>query len=256
MPPRRKKTARNIFLFILLIGSLSAAGFYGFEYWRLRQAHFVHYPEFGIPVPSDYSIHGIDVSKYQSYVDWEEVSQMKVKDISIGFVFMKATEGLDNTDHFFKRNWQRAKDAGLTRGAYHFFIAGKSGREQAEHFIEEVDLQKGDLPPVLDIEQTYGYPADKLAESLTVWLNVTENYYNTKPIIYTNVDFYNKYLKGHFDDYPLWIAHYLEPAKPRISRDWWFWQHNEQGKVNGILYNVDFNVFNGDSTDFAGILIR
>ena len=199
---------------------------------------------------------GIDVSRYQSYIDWDEVATMKVKDVSIGFVFMKATEGLDNIDGYFKRNWKRTKDAGLIRGAYHFFIAGKSGREQAEHFIDQVDLQKGDLPPVLDIEQTYGYPPDKLVESLKVWLNITETYYGVKPIIYANIDFYRKYLQGSFDSYPLWVAHYLELEKPRIERDWWFWQHNQSGHVNGISHIVDFNVFNGDSMAFAEILIK
>jgi lysozyme len=123
-------------------------------------------------------------------------------------------------------------------------------------FISYVDLQKGDLPPVIDIEQTYGYPPDKMRESIKAWLEVTEEYYQTKPIIYTNIEFYNKYLDGEFDTYPLWIAHYLQPGKPRIQRDWWFWQHNEAGRVNGIFARVDFNVFNGDSAAFANILLH
>ena len=59
-----------------------------------------------------------------------------------------------------------------------------------------------------------------------------------------------------FDDYPLWVAHYLRPSEPRINRDWHFWQHSERGRVNGISGKVDFNVFNGDSTDFAKLLMK
>jgi lysozyme len=58
-----------------------------------------------------------------------------------------------------------------------------------------------------------------------------------------------------FNDYPLWIAHYFEKDKPRISRDWHFWQHSENGRVNGITTKVDFNVFKGDSTAFKQLLI-
>ena len=87
------------------------------------------------------------------------------------------------------------------------------------------------------------------------WLDTVEAYYGIKPIIYTNADFYRQHLLGHFDNYPLWVAHYLQPNKPRISRDWSFWQHSEKGRVNGISSRVDFNVFNGDSTEFRSLLV-
>jgi lysozyme len=76
-----------------------------------------------------------------------------------------------------------------------------------------------------------------------------------KPIIYTNVDFYKRNLGTCFDNYPLWVAHYYQPSQPRIKRDWLFWQHSEEGRVNGILSKVDFNVFGGDSLEFRSILM-
>ncbi len=83
-----------------------------------------------------------------------------------------------------------------------------------------------------------------------------EAYYHVRPIIYSYVDFYERNLGKDFDDYPLWIAHYLQKQRPRIKRDWLFWQFNEAGRVNGILQNTDFNVFNGDSTQFQELLIQ
>ena len=83
-----------------------------------------------------------------------------------------------------------------------------------------------------------------------------ERKYKVRPIIYTNVDFYKNYLAGKFDDYPLWVAHYLVKDKPRIKREWNFWQHSELGHVNGVNAFVDFNVFNGDSAAFAAMLIK
>jgi len=84
--------------------------------------------------------------------------------VQMSFAFIKATEGLGNEDAYFKRNWKKVRDAGLARGAYHFFLATKSGKAQAENFINSVELEPGDLPPVLDIEQTYGIPPDKLRD--------------------------------------------------------------------------------------------
>ena len=126
---------------------------------------------------------------------------------------------------------------------------------QAEHFIDKVSLEPGDLPPVLDVEQRYGASRASLQREVKRWLETVEAYYHVKPIIYTNVDFYNQNLGDAFDDYPLWVAHYYQPQQPRISRDWIFWQHSDGGNVNGITYKVDFNVFSGDSIEFRNLLI-
>lgn len=223
--------------------------------WNRKRPHFVRYAEFGIAVPANFPIHGIDVSRHQDLIDWDEVKAMQVDDIGINFAFIKATEGLNNTDKYFSRNWKNARAAAVTRGAYHFFLATKSGKSQAENFIRTVELERGDLPPVIDVEQTYGASAEKLRKNVKEFVETTEDYYGIKPIIYTNVDFYNHYLKTYFDDYPLWVAHYLRTDRPRITRSWIFWQHSEQGRVNGIVHRVDFNVFNGDSTDFEKLLM-
>lgn len=256
MPSKKKSTGWKILLLGLGIIIFVMLGFVVYGWWMERRAAFIRYDAFGIEIPVNYSIHGIDVSKYQDIIDWESVQEMRVEDVRISFAFIKATEGLRNEDVYFKRNWKRAKDAGLTRGAYHFFIATKSGKQQAQSFIKRVELEPGDLPPVLDVEQTYGVASAKLRERVQEWLDVVEEYYGVKPIIYTNVDFYKQVLKDEFDDYPLWAAHYLQRHRPRIHREWNFWQHSETGRVNGIGPRVDFNVFNGDSTAFTNLLVR
>ena len=253
----KKKATNNTgprsLLAVLILAVVALLGWWWFSSSR---PDFEHYEEFGIEVPANYSIHGIDVSKYQQRINWDMVKEMVAEDVRIGFVFIKATEGFGNMDAQFNRNWRNAGDAGITRGAYHFFLAPKSGVEQAENFIRRVELEKGDLPPVLDVEQTYGVTPDKLRTEVKAFLNRLEAHYGVKPIIYTNVEFYNKFLKGDFDNYPLWVAHYLRKDRPRIARNWAFWQYSETGNVNGIRGKVDFNVFNGDSTDFADLLIE
>jgi len=181
---------------------------------------------------------------------------MKVKDIQVGFAFIKATEGIDNMDSQFRRNWKKAKDNDIIRGAYHFFIGSKDGRMQAENFINRVDLKPGDLPPVLDIEQLNGTKPTQLKKEAKEWLDIVENHYQVTPIIYTNVDFYKRNLGSEFDKYPLWVAHYYELRQPRINRGWVFWQHSDMGSVNGITHKVDFNVFSGDSLEFRNLLIK
>ena len=244
-----------MFIVVSVISAACFIFYLGYLYWQSQQLKFIRYPEFGIPIPNEYEIHGIDVSRYQQTVSWDMVKEMNVHDIKLQFAFIKATEGINNTDPYFKRNWKKSKQAGIIRGAYHFFISSKDGRSQALNFIKNVTLEPGDLPPVLDIEQIDNTKADAQRIQIKVWLDVVENYYHVRPVIYTYLDFYDKYLKGYFDDYPLWVAHYLQPHQPRINRDWTFWQHSEGGHVNGILSKVDFNVFNGDSLAFKALLV-
>jgi len=252
---RRKKSKKN-WWFILAFFFIAFAFIWGYDWWLSRKARFVKYEAFGIPIPDYFSIHGIDVSRYQQIIAWDAVKEMKVENIQIGFVFIKATEGIGNTDPQFYRNWKKSKQVGLIRGAYHFFNAAKDGRAQAENFIRTVELEKNDLPPVLDIEQLNGTSNTVLKKELKEWLEIIANYYKIRPVIYTNVEFYKKNLGKDFDEYPLWIAHYFQYDEPLINRGWAFWQHSEEGHVNGILSKVDFNVFNGDSTAFKNLLME
>lgn len=253
MAKRKNRFIRPVIISLLVLVSASIIVYYlSSQYYK---PSFIRYPAFGIDLPINFSIHGIDVSRHQQTIGWPVVKEMKASDVSIGFVFIKATEGLGRVDEQFRRNWNEAGKANIAKGAYHFFIATKSGKAQAENFIETVQLKKGDLPPVLDIEQTYGASITDLQQRAADWLMMVEKKYKVKPIIYTNVDFYNNFLAGRFDDYPLWVAHYLVKDKPRIQRSWSFWQHNERGHVSGIRSFVDFNVFNGDSLAFEKMKI-
>jgi lysozyme len=253
---KQKNQIRKFLSTVLIIGVLILSGWVLSRWLEYRKTRFISYPEFGIAIPESYSIHGIDVSKYQQSIVWDEVKYMHVASVQLGFTYIKATEGIDNVDEQFYRNWKKAKQAGMICGAYHFFIGSKDGRMQAENFIDKVNLTAGDLPPVLDIEQLNGANPVAFKKEIKRWLEVAENYYHIKPIIYTNVDFYNHYLGGEFDEYPLWVAHYYQEHQPRIKRDWIFWQHSDEGRVNGIVSRVDFNVFGGDSVQFKSLLIQ
>ena len=152
---------------------------------------------------------------------------------------------------------REAPKVGIKCGAYHFFRPKKSGLWQAKFFLQTVDVEKGDLPPVVDVEELNGVSAAKMRKELKDYVEHIEKKTGVKPIIYTGLSFFKDYLDGYFDDYPLWIAHYYKP-KLRISEKtkWHFWQHSDKAKVNGIGYIVDFNVFNGDSTEFKQLLVK
>lgn len=197
----------------------------------------------------NYEVHGIDVSHYQGEIDWE-----KVRAQDIQFAFVKVTEAGGFEDKQFCRNWDGMRKAGIKRGAYHFFRPQVAVKAQVDNYIKNVNLQKGDFPPVLDVEVFDGIPKVKLIRAMREWLYAVELNYNIKPIIYTNLKFYNKNLAGHFNDYPLWIARY-NTRQPRLANneDWLFWQYGDKGRIDGIDGLVDFNVFNGSLAELHTI---
>lgn len=223
---------------------------------RKNDGQFESYDAFHIKIPKGYDIHGIDVSYFQDNFSWLALKNAKESNTKIGFVFIKATEGITRQDPMFKTNWSNAKKAGIPHGAYHYFISSRDGEQQAQNFIKNVSLEKGDLPPVLDIEHVQNASKEQMQKEVKAWIKTVEAHYGVKPIIYTFISFYKNYLGSDFDEYPLWIAHYQKHTLPKINRSWLFWQHDEEGQIKGIRSKLDFNVFNGDSSDFKNIMIR
>ncbi|MCC9071677.1 glycoside hydrolase family 25 protein [Flavobacterium sp. F-65] len=188
---------------------------------------------------------GLDVSEYQGKISWSYVDTLEKK-YPIDFVFIRATVGKDRKDFQFKRNWIGAKENKTIRGAYHYYRPNENSIEQADLFIKTVILEKGDLPPVLDIERLpKNQSLDSLKKGLKRWLNKVEAHYKVRPIIYTGERYYDDFLKDEFSDYLFWIANY-NFYREKMEDEWLFWQFTEKATVPGIKHTVDVNIYNGD----------
>lgn len=251
LSPRRRRPRRLLtLLLVTLVGGLLLGGGY---YWR-HQTQVNRYARRAwatltkdgltgrekTPLLAGYSVHGIDVSAYQGHIDWPEVARNRVR-----FAFIKASEGATLRDSRFARNWREARAAGLLCGAYHYFQPNRDGQSQADLFANTVPLAPGDLPPVLDVESPNFHDVAVLRREVSRWLRLIEAHYGVRPILYSNHGFYKRHLAGHFDDYPLWLAHY-EVDRPTLAPEKWIiWQHSDEAHVPGIRGMVDFNVFQG-----------
>ncbi len=200
-----------------------------------------------------YSVKGIDVSSYQGEIDWDKLS---TQDIS--FVFIKATEGSSFVDKNFSYNFESAQKTSLAVGAYHFFSYDSEGETQAQNFIDTVKPYKGMLPPVIDLEfyaDKEENPPDRAAveKQLKILLNLLEEHYGQKPIIYATEKSYKLYLSNGYKDYDIWIRNVVSTPKLSDNRDWTFWQYTNRERLDG--YNgeekyIDMNVFNGSVEEF------
>lgn len=210
---------------------------------------------FSTCIPNGYSVFGIDISHHQGDIDWEEFSKENQHDAPISFVYMKATEGSDHKDTRFDENWAQAKKGGFLRGAYHYFSTTSTGLAQANMFINNVAVEKGDLPPMVDVEEI---PEDKakFIEELKIFIAKIEEHYGVMPIIYSGKNYKEKYLYDKFfDRFPTWIAHYYV-EKLEVETEWLIWQCTDKGEIPGIGRKVDINVFNGELQQLESLLIR
>lgn len=200
----------------------------------------------------DYSVWGIDVSWHQGVIDWPVVASTGLE-----FAFVKATEGGNHADESFGKHWAALSQTNIRRGAYHYYRPLVDPQLQANNFLNQVGtLQPGDLPPVLDLEERGQLPSAQFIAQVQVWLDRVEARTAARPIIYTGHKFYNRYLAGHFTDYPIWIARYRS-EEPLLAdgHTFTFWQYTDAGRLAGIQKPVDINVFAGSSLDLAHLAV-
>lgn len=186
------------------------------------------------------TVSGIDLSHHNQVEDWGK--------ISADFVYLKATEGATWTDPKFNTYLKCAKDENLLVGAYHFMTTSSEALEQFESFKKIVPKGTIDLIPMLDIErQNKGHimTKEQLQKHVREWVSLCEGYYGRKPIIYSSLGFYIKYLKGEFDDCLFWCGDVGASINYVNQIDWAVWQY-EIGPVDGVKGEADKNKLHKD----------
>lgn len=122
----------------------------------------------------------------------------------------------------------------------------------------------GNIAPAVDVE-FYGDIADnppskdEVINQLGELLDVLEEHYRTKPIIYTTYTVYYTYLKDEFEAYPLWIRNvYYQPLFSPGDR-WVLWQYTDTAVLEGYEGTeqcIDMNVFRGTEEEWEKLLVQ
>lgn len=187
-------------------------------------------------------VHGIDISHYQGSVFWEAIGDNS----KATYVYIKCTEGGDNQDPTYYHNIQLARQYGLKVGSYHFYRPKTDQQTQLRNFLAQCKPDQQDLLPMIDIENAGGYNANRFCDSLFKFIDLVEHAIKQKPLLYTYKNFYNQYLAGKIDGYPLMIACYTkDPPVLMDEKDYTMWQYTQNGRINGIKGHVDKSRFMG-----------
>lgn len=181
-------------------------------------------------------VHGIDVSHYQHDIFWHHIGD----ETNIAYAYLKCTEGADNVDPYYQRNIETAQNHKLKVGSYHFFRPKVELNSQLRNFNRQFMTCEQDLIPMLDVETLGGLPTQQFCDSLLKMLQLMEDTYHQKPLVYTYRNFYNENLQGRIDGYPLAIAMYAD-EQPQLAdgRDFIMWQYTCKGRLPGVKGEVD-----------------
>lgn len=204
---------------------------------------------------------GTDISLWNDNNSTSQtVDFKKMYDAGARFTFIKASQATF-TDQDFVVNWKNAKEAGMLRGAYHFLTWNVDASKQAAYFVDLLNSDKGELPPVVDFEWWSQTPSNALS-ILKTFVEKVKQYY-PKQIIYTAPGFWNQYgsSDNYWSQYDLWVAHWRVtiPLVPKPWNTYTFWQYTDKGdgaKYGAESPNVDINYFNGTLDDlyvYAGL---
>jgi GH25 family lysozyme M1 (1,4-beta-N-acetylmuramidase) len=193
---------------------------------------------------------GIDVSKWNREIDWEEVSNAGVDFAIIRCGYRGSVTGALVEDPYFEKNIQGALAAGIDVGVYFFTQATTAVEavEEASMVLTLVEDYNISYPIFIDTESAGGEGrADDLSradrttvcdafcrtiasadEEYTAGVYASKNWFNTK------VD------DSRFAGRAIWLAQYSE--NPTYAGDYHMWQYTSRGSIDGISGNVDFNL--------------
>lgn len=220
------------------------------------------------------SIVGIDVSSYQSTINWTQV-----KAAGVTFAWAKATEGLTVTDAQYHNNAVNGVAAGVYMGAYHFahpdtHTTTAQAIAEANFFLSVAQpyIISCELPPALDYEVSSSMSWAAQTAWIQSWMNTVKSATGITPILYTDGSIASSLGSSLASYCNLWIAtdngsatnmppSPLPPSPPTSdlgawNPNWSFNQYSWTTNVSGITTGgVDADIFNGTLTDLKNLMV-
>lgn len=185
--------------------------------------------------------HGIDVSKWQGRIDWEQVKP------NIDFAILRCGYGQDlpnQDDACFARNAAECERLGIPYGVYLFSYATtvEAAKSEAAHVLRLLEGRNTQYPVFYDLEDadtTGTLDNSQILEIAKTFAEIVEAAGHTVGI-YANYHWNTtKLTDPWYDTKPRWIARYNDTTGYDGVYD--IWQYSSTGTVPGVSGNCDMN---------------
>lgn len=187
---------------------------------------------------------GIDVSRWQEQIDWEQVKNDGIEFAIIRLGYQKGFNAEYELDPYYLDNIKGALENGIKVGIYFYSYATSTSDaiDQANYVIENIKEYDVTLPIAFDWEN-FSYWNGLELNLLDIRL-ISNAFQDTiKKAGYTPVQYGSKnYLRAFWNPvkYDTWLAHYI--SQTDYEENYVMWQLCDNGKVNGINGPVDIDI--------------
>lgn len=193
----------------------------------------------------------VDVSSYQTELDWELLRQagVTIAFIRVGYRGYGA-EGKLKEDEMFRTHIEGAKAAGMRVGIYFYSQALNydEGVAEAQFAMSVASGYSLDMPIVIDTEElnvegarTADLSVDARTDAVVGFCETVKNAGYT-PMIYSNRNWFIQQLDlTRLGEYKFWLAQYAnQPDFPYVYSGW---QYTGNGTIAGLGQEIDINVW-------------
>lgn len=194
-------------------------------------------------------VKGVDVSKYQGNIDWNQVKASGIEFAIIRVGYRGYGTGVLVEDSTFRQNIKGATAAGLKVGLY-FYSQAINETEAVEEASMVISLCQGyniSYPIYFDTEKVAGDTgradnisrAQRTANAVAFCETIRNSGYKAGVYSYASW-FYNQLNMASLSPYSIWIAQYRNELSFDYNYD--IWQYSSTGSVPGIPKPTDMNV--------------
>ena len=202
---------------------------------------------------------GIDVSKYQGSIDWEQVAQSGVEFAMVRVGYRTKVTGIIYEDPGARYNLQEATKNGILVGAYFFSsaVTQEEAQEEAAWVADFISRYQITYPVAYNCEdfqspdsRQYGLGVEERTDIACAFLDTIAAAGYT-PMFYASRNEMEGSAQWNMDTlgsrYRVWVSQYPEQPYPETPASTYsgthaMWQYTSQGTVAGIRGSVDVNL--------------
>lgn len=202
---------------------------------------------------------GIDVSRYQGLIDWEQVAASGIQFAMIRIGYRTQETGVLNEDPFARYNLQEAQRVGIKTGAYFFSTAVTAAEavEEAMFTANILDKYKITYPVAYDCENYDSSTSrqrmlDKATRTALAMhfldtiasRGYTPMFYSSKNAMENSRDWDMATLSARYKVWAAWYPSQPFPLTPACTYTGihHMWQYTDKAVIAGISGGVDMNV--------------
>lgn len=190
---------------------------------------------------------GIDVSKWQKDIDWQQVAASGVDFAIIRCGFRASQSAQLVEDPYFRINVKGALDNGIKVGVY-FFTQAITEQEAIEEASMAIAMCQGyniTLPIYIDSESVPNGRANHMDRTtrtrcLQAFCETINNSGYQGGVYASKNWYYDQLYADSLEQYNIWVAQYNTECNYKGKSD--FWQYSSKETIAGIVGYVDVNV--------------